>query len=34
MEERKEMAVEVLIKTAYLRVSEPQELYVEWHRGK
>ena len=33
-EERKKMAVEVLIKTAYLSVNEPQELYVEWHRGK
>ena len=30
---KKKMAVEVLIKTAYLRVNEPQELYVEWHRG-
>ena len=34
MEERRKMAVEVLIKTAFLSVSEPQELYVEWHRGK
>ena len=32
--ERKKMAVEVRILTASVDVVDPEELTVEWHRGK